>query len=482
MSRKTVLLAPVLFVVLTQSGFAALPARRDHLTSARQGEAVHLLEVWIESVVAYDRLPGMSIAIVHDQELVYAKGFGYMDSDHQVRASPGTIYSICSMSKLFTGIAVMQLRDAGRLNLDDPVAKYLPWFTPATIGTESPPPTLRDLLRHSSGLPCSADKTVWATPDRVYPTHEELVSRVSALKMSYDTNARFNSSNLGYALLGEVISAVSGMEYGDYVRQRILDPIGLEKTTTFVPGDLLGSELAVGYGRWPRRGPRVRIAISDLRSFTPAMGFASTVEDLAKFAMWQFRVLDGTDESVLSRKTLREMQTEEWSNPRWGLGFTIWQMGDRSIFGHQGGCPGYKSQILLWPDEKIAVAVLINATDAPQWTLATAAYEILGPALLEPGGKAEEPDRWADYTGFYSSDETWSDAEVFPWNGSLAVMWVPAPDPMRSLTMLRRIDKNVFREVDQSGQLGKHYIFGDDGSGRITGMRFNNNLLRKTVR
>ena len=168
--------------------------------------------------------------------------------------------------------------------------------------------------------------------------------------MSYPTNTTFNYSNLGYALLGEVVSVVSGMEYGEYVQLNIIEQMGLKSTTTYLPNDLLGSEMAVGYGRWPRTGSRVKITNRDDRAITPAAGFASTVEDLAKFAMWQFRVLDGADEDVLAQRSLQEMHTAQWTGPDWGYGFSIWRIDGKDFVGHQGGCPGYKSQIILCPE------------------------------------------------------------------------------------------------------------------------------------
>jgi len=455
---------------------------RVNLNTKRGREAVNLLETWIESVIDYDRIPGMSIAIIHDQEIVYANGFGYIDDERKVKAKAVTIYSICSISKLFTAIAVMQLRDAGKLNLDDPVARYLPWFAPEMVGPEDQPPTLRDLLRHSSGLPCEPENTVWSEPDQLYPTHEELIDRVASLKMSYPAKTKYNYSNLGYALLGEVISAVSGMKYSDYVKHNILYPLGMENTTPYLPNKLLGSKMAIGYGCWPRRGPRVEIANSDSKSMVPARGYASTVEDMARFAMWQFRTLDGSDEIVLSRETLLEMQDTAWVVPSWGLGFAIWHMGDDVIVGHQGGCPGYKSQIIICPERKIAVVAMVNVTDAPQFSLVFNAYEIMAPALLDAGDMKEIASEWSRYTGYYTSDKSWSDAEVVQWHDSLAVMWVPSGDPVGSLIMLSRVEDNVYRQVGNNGELGKHYIFRSDEEGNIVGMKFNSNLMNKTPR
>jgi CubicO group peptidase (beta-lactamase class C family) len=473
-------LAPCL--VVFQVGFAVRAEDGERTASKKHREAVYLLETWIESVIDFDRLPGMSIAVVHDQELVYAKGFGYVDVEKRVKATPGTIYSICSISKLFTAIALMQLRDAGRLSLDDLVSEHLPWFAPEMVNPGARPPTLGDLLRHSSGLPTEPDFTVWSEPDLLYPSREDLIERVSSLKMSYPTNTNFNYSNLGYSLLGEVVSVVSGMDYRDCMQQNILEPLGLEATTPYLPKDLLGSKMAIGYGRWPRKGSRVEITSCDARALTPARGFASTVTDLAEFAMWQFRVLDGKDDDVLSQQTLREMQTVQWSDPEWGFGFSIWHMDDSDFVGHQGGCPGYKSQIILCPEEKIAVVAMVNATDAPQFTLVFRAYEIMAPVLKAPSDKEEGPREWTNYTGYYTADKSWSEAELLEWDGSLAVMWVPTDNPVGSLTSLRHVEGNVFRQVRSDGKLGKHYVFKTDAEGNIVSMKFNNNLLRKTVR
>ncbi len=152
-------------LTLGQLGARVEAADKDPTVAPRYGEAVSLLETWIQSIVDYDRLPGLSLAIVQDQTIVYAKGFGSSDLDRRVKAAPDTVYSICSISKIFTGIAVMQLRDAGKLNLDDPVDQYLPWFAPADLSPDTQGPTLRDLLRHSGGLPCEPDQTVWTEPD-----------------------------------------------------------------------------------------------------------------------------------------------------------------------------------------------------------------------------------------------------------------------------------------------------------------------------
>jgi CubicO group peptidase (beta-lactamase class C family) len=302
--------------------------------------------------------------------------------------------------------------------------------------------------------------------------------------MVYPPDTHFNYSNLGYSLLGQVVTEVSGLEYVDYVRENILAPLGLDATTPYPPPRRPGLQVAKGYGCHQRTGQRPGIVAVNPGAVTPALGFYSSVEDLAKLAMWQLRALDGEDAKVLRRETLEEMSSVHWPDPAWGLGFTIWNMGEMTFVGHQGGCPGYKSQIIICPEEKIAVVVMVNATDAPQFTLAFRTFEIMAPVLTSSSSDMVEANAWDDYIGFYSSPNTWSDAEVLSWKGGLALMWVPGgnPDPVGSLVTLTRVEGEVFRQVNANGELGKHYIFRKDADGNVVSLKFNNNLLDKVTR
>ena len=127
----------------------------------RVATALGLLEAWVDAESAYKDIPGVSIAIVHDQTLLWSQGFGFADRERQARAMPQTMYSICSISKLFTSIGVLQLRDRGELQLDDPVAKHLPWFDIQQGYEDAPPVTVRGLLTHSAGLPRETDHSYW---------------------------------------------------------------------------------------------------------------------------------------------------------------------------------------------------------------------------------------------------------------------------------------------------------------------------------
>src|SRR5437763_14646588 len=135
---------------------ATQTAAADRSALARKPEvaaALTVLDSWIAATVAQREQPGLSIGVVYDQDLIWAKGYGYADLVRRVPATPGTIYRIASNSKLFTATAIMQLRDAGKLRLDDPVSERLPWFSIKKTYDGGPPITIRHLITHTSGLP-----------------------------------------------------------------------------------------------------------------------------------------------------------------------------------------------------------------------------------------------------------------------------------------------------------------------------------------
>ena len=260
--------------------------QKDIRNDPRVISALELLEVWIDAHLAYEHIPGISVAIVHDQDLLWSRGFGYADLERKVAISPQTIFSICSVSKLFTSIAVMQLRDAGKLNLDDPIEKHLPWFNIQQTYTDVPPATVRGLLTHTSGLPRESAFPYWTDPNFPFPTREAMRERVSSQHTLYPADRYYQYSNLGMALLGEIVAAASGMSYDSYVRQQILEPLGMNDTTTDIPLELAGGQLATGYSPLNRSGQRHEMALFQARAIAPAAGYASTVEDLARFASW----------------------------------------------------------------------------------------------------------------------------------------------------------------------------------------------------
>jgi CubicO group peptidase (beta-lactamase class C family) len=195
------LTALLLFTLMLAAGLMAQTQTRIQPQSQTQPQrladdprvasALEVLRVWLEAQRAYDQIPGVSAAVVYDQEVLWSGGFGYADGERLVPATPGTIYSICSISKLFTSIAVMQLRDAGKLRLDDPVEKHLPWFTIKRTAPEGPEITIEGLLTHASGLPRESDHPYWTGPEFKFPTREEIIESLSKQETRYPAQFLF---------------------------------------------------------------------------------------------------------------------------------------------------------------------------------------------------------------------------------------------------------------------------------------------------
>lgn len=442
----------------------------------RVAQALELARVWLEAQRAYDQIPGVSAAIVHDQDVLWTGGYGVADLASKRAAAPDTIYSICSISKLFTSVAILSQRDAGRLRLDDPVSRHLPWFTIAPAEGESGPVTVEGILTHASGLPRESDYPYWSGPDFAFPTREQIIERVSSQQMLYPAETVWQYSNLGLTLAGEVAAAASGRPYAELVRTLILDPFGLTSTTPDMPAAEQGRRLATGYSGLGREGVRRPVPFFTANGVAPAAGFASTVEDLARFASWQFRLLEAGGTEVLKATTLREMHRVHWIDAdftnSYGLGFAVWRSGDQTFVGHGGSCPGFRSQLLIKVDDRVATVFMANAQGVDARQYAQRLYDIVGPVVAQAGKekKAEPAAEAADpsldaYVGSYGSTFSATETAVVRWEDGLAMLSLPTTDPMNALTKLRKVGEHTFRRVRKDGALGEPIVFemGPDG-------------------
>ncbi|MEJ2207187.1 MAG: serine hydrolase [Gemmatimonadota bacterium] len=472
------------FAVLTL--LVPSPARPQEMVAnhPRVREALRLLEVWMQAQRDYEGIPGASLAVVHDQELVYSNGFGYAHVAEEVPATARTMYSICSISKLFTSISVMQLRDQGLLSLRDPVAEHLEWFDIGDPHPEAGPVTIEGVLTHSSGLPREADTAYWSGPDYPFPTHEQIVAWISGQEMLYPARTHYQYSNLGLTLAGEIVMSESGMPWGEYVRTHILDPLGMSNTTTEHLDELRGKQLATGYSAKGRDGTRAEIPPYQVRGVRPAAGMLSTVEDLARFASWQFRALEGKDDGVLDRNTLREMQRVHWLEPdgdaSYGLGFSISRRNGKTYVGHGGSCPGYESNLTLRPQDKIATTFMTNGRRVSAGRFARTAYDIVAPAIRAAvkGTGAEPADPALErFVGLYSRP-LGTESLVLTWEGQLVVIGLPTSDPLGGMTRLTHVEGGSFRRIRDDGDLGEEYLFEEDPDGTMRYWVHNNPRIR----
>ena len=373
--------------------FAALPRRA-------QVEAVlPAIDELFTDLAQKEHLPGVVYGVVLDGELVHARGLGFANVARQLPATRATRFRIASMTKSFVALAALQLRDAGKLDLDDPVGKHLPEFAAVQPPTaDAPPITIEHLMTMATGLP---EDNPWGDRQMAI-TDAELERFVGAgLSFSNPPGQAFEYSNLGYVLLGKVVSKVAGMPFQQHIRERILQPLGM-KDTGWEYRDVPADQLALGY-RFEHDAWHEEPILPD--GGGAAMGgLITTLDDYARYiafhlAAWPSR--DGEDDGPARRATVRAMHLPRifagaapkavlldgvTPNPSvsfygYGLG---WNRDSRGVVtvSHSGGLPGYGSIHRFCPDHGVGVIAFANLRYGPVYDAAGVALKL----LLERGG------------------------------------------------------------------------------------------------
>lgn len=409
----------------------------------------------VATAQAEQRLPSVNAAVVRDGEVIWREALGLKEPG--VPATTDLQYRIGSITKTFCAAAIMQLRDAGGLSLDDPVGRHI---------EESPHegPTIRGLLSHTSGLQREPPGEIWETLKP--PTREELLAQLPETEMVLAPGLTFHYSNLAYALLGEIVRRVTGGGFEEYVDERIFRPLGLERTT------------------WRREEPAARGYFVDpwderLRpepdldpsSTQPVGGLWSTTGDLARWAAF----LCDPDPAVLAPATVEEMlavrvmRDEDWK-VGWGLGFGLYRVGDRVYGGHGGGMPGFLTGVVFRPRERIGAVCLTSASSVAEpedvaLALAEKTLE-LEPTLAEPWEPGEEPPpELAGVPGRW-----WSEGEEFVFRFHKGRLEAKVERSTLPPGVFERVGDDLYRTVsgrergeplrlvrDESGQVVKLY-------------------------
>lgn len=330
-------------------------------------------------------------------------------------------------------------------------------------------------------LPREADYPYWTGPDFTFPSREQVIERLGNQEELYPADTYFQYSNLGLTLAGEVVGAASGQPYAEFVQKHILDPLGLKDTSPEIPAQYRDGRLATGYSQKMRDGSRKPTPFLQIKGIAPAAGFASTVQDLGRFASWQFRLLSKGGNEVLAANTLKEMQRvhfldQDWRTAR-GLGFQVSQRNGKIFVGHGGSCPGYKTDLSMSPKDKIAVIVMTNANEVNPGDFSQEIFDIVAPritkALETPGqGRKAEP-ALAKYLGRYDRP-LGGETHVLVLDGELVMMSLPTDNPQR-LTKLKYVGKDTFQRVRDDGELGEKILFETGPDGKVTRLVHNSN-------
>jgi CubicO group peptidase (beta-lactamase class C family) len=333
------------------------------------------LDALVAGTQARDRLPSVSAAVFREGDVLWQRAIGLADVSAKEPATPDHQYRIGSITKTFTAVAVLQLRDAGRLELDAPLRSVLPEFPHG--------PTIRQALSHATGLQREPPGEIWEslTP----PDREQLVAGLEDAERVLAPGVAWHYSNLVFALLGEVVARAGG-SYEHVLAERILRPLGLARTALRPSGSVATPYFVEPYSDGVRVEPDLEVTES-----TGAAGWLwSTTGDLARWADF----LCTGQEGVLAGATLDEMARVQtmvddvsWELG-WGLGLELVRRGDRVLVGHVGAMPGFLAAVFVHRRRRIGAAVLANtgagfAPDRLALDLAEAALDLL-PESVEP--------------------------------------------------------------------------------------------------
>jgi len=447
----------------------ARPVQAQRSTDDTQ-EAARILDAWAQNKMQ------LEIAVVHGSELVWSKQYGVADLRTNAPVTDRTLFRIASISKLFTATAIMQLRDAGKLRLDDPVESVWPAFKLQPAEEKGPKITIRNILTHTAGIPRESVHSYWN--DFNFPSRDEMVNALPNQRAAFPAGSDRKYSNLEFALLGEVVAYVSGETYTDYVTKHILQPLGM--TDTVILPTPSTPNMSIGYGRVRRdTGRRDAEPFVDPRGLGPASSFAASLRDLVKFAAFQ----NGAAEQagVLSPWSLRDMQQIQWLRPDWtggqGFGFQIQRDQQNKLRAfHAGLVPGFRTMFMTVPQDKVAVVALGNATNSDADGYAEQALATIGQAVMEHERReaaAKRPStdvqalRKFEGTYFWSST-LYEDITITVIDGELSRVDLDSTSPMAGRVILKQLGPNTFRMMN-GGFIGETVTFDIDASGNVTG-------------
>jgi CubicO group peptidase (beta-lactamase class C family) len=360
-------LAPLIFAITLLSGCTVAPPRPSNITRGDYEATKTYITNLIHFAMEKNAVPGLSIALVDDQRIVWAEGFGYADQERKIPATADTLYRVGSISKLFTDTAAMQFAEQGKLDIDQPLQKYLPGFAIKTRFRDAPAITPRQLMTHHAGLPRDRVKG-FMNPNPSPFT--EVVDDIGDDYTDYPPDTIFSYSNIGITLLGNVVQNLSDMPYADYMRQRLLVPMGMMNSSF----DTGLSELAPAAKGYRGRKAAIEPPLRDV----PAGGLNSSVVDISRFMATVFA--DGTsgDHRILKAETIAEMLRPQNAavpldlNFRVGLGWMLSSVGSSTIQNagtvahHAGATALFHSQMYILPEHKLGVVVLANSSTAKQ--------------------------------------------------------------------------------------------------------------------
>jgi CubicO group peptidase (beta-lactamase class C family) len=370
---------------------------------AKLASAFPEIDSRFEAFAERSHVPGIAWGIVVDGELVHHGAAGYRELTAKSPVTADTVFRIASMTKSFTALCILKLRDEGKLALDDPAEKYVPELAGLKYPTsDSPTITIRHLLSHAEGWP---EDNAWGDRQLAVTGDEMAEMMRRGIPFSNAPGIAYEYSNFGFAILGRVVSRVAGVPYSKYVEANILRPLGMT-ATTMEPRDVPADRLAHGY-RWEDGTWKEEPALPD-GAFGPMGGMLTSMRDLARYVAFHLDAWpprDGDETGPVRRASVREMQQVWRTAPAsvardrgtgalqltaggYGFGLRVWQScGVRHLVAHSGGLPGFGSHMRWLPRHGVGMIVFANLTYTSGAGVVDEAFDL----LARTGGLRERP-------------------------------------------------------------------------------------------
>ncbi|MGB5981979.1 MAG: serine hydrolase [Nonlabens sp.] len=318
-------------------------------------------------------IPGLSVAIVKDGEIVFEKGYGVMEIGKRKAPDENTLYAIASNTKAFTSAIIAQLVEEGKLDWNDRIQEYLPYFE-VYDPVISQMVTVQDLLSHNVGLGTFSGDAIWYKSEL---TTEEIVKRIKFVPQAYDFRAGYGYSNLMFITAGDLIEKVTGKSFKENVTERFLQPVGMDRTVVSVNDFGANKNVATPHGR--RDGKNYTIDPVAWDNVQSTGGLLSSVHDMAQWMIFNMNNALIDEDTLFSSKNRSKMwsiqnsfevnQVDRSSRGQhyngYGLGWFITDYHGNYQVGHGGGYDGMISSVQMLPDDKLGVVVLTNCVKAP---------------------------------------------------------------------------------------------------------------------
>jgi serine beta-lactamase-like protein LACTB, mitochondrial len=343
MPIKQRIITPILLLFVAIQTFAQAP----NLSAEKRSK----IETAISAAMSQAGIPGLSVAIVAEGKLAWSNGYGLADVENFVPAKASTVYRLASISKPITAVAVMQLVERGKLDLDAPVQKYC-----AAFSTKQWPVTTRQLLGHLGGVRHYKDGELDNENTRHFTRLNDTLSFFKDDPLSHEPGTKYLYSTYGYNLLGCVVEGASGQNYLEYVRQNIFAPAGMLTIRDDDPAAIIPNR-AQGYEK-TRDGALRNSALADVSYKIPGGGFCSTVEDLAKFAI-------ALQSNQLLKPATRaqawtKQNTKEGQETTYGLGWQLSEHNSAKEVAHGGNQSQVTTYLYMQPERNFAVVLMMN--------------------------------------------------------------------------------------------------------------------------